>query len=45
VLREERLAITNKTARLSLGSLDLELLDERARTVLTLGQTDEVILP
>jgi cell division protein FtsB len=44
-LRAEREAIVNKTERLSTGSIDLDLLDERARKVLGLGRPDEIILP
>lgn len=44
-LQAERAEIANKTRRLSTGSLDLDLLDERARKVLGLGRPDEIIIP
>jgi cell division protein FtsB len=43
-LLAERARIANKTERLSLGSLDLELLDEQARKVLGLGRPDEILI-
>ena len=43
-LRAERAALANKTTRLSLETLDLELLDEQARKVLALGREDEVLI-
>lgn len=42
-LKADRAAIQNKTTRLSSGSLDLDLLDEQARKVLSLGRSDEII--
>ena len=44
-LRIERAGIENKTRRLSTDSLDLELLDEQARKVLSLARTDEILIP
>ncbi|MFQ8432340.1 FtsB family cell division protein [Amaricoccus sp. W119] len=43
-LRAERAALADKTRRLSTGSVDLELLDERARQVLGLARPDEIII-
>lgn len=43
-LKTERAAIQNKTLRLSSESLDLDLLDEQARKVLTLGRPDEIMV-
>ena len=43
-LQAERAAILNETRRLSVESLDLDLLDERARKVLGLGRPDEIII-
>lgn len=43
-LKEQRAAIQNRTARLSTETLDLDLLDERARKVLSLGRPDEIII-
>lgn len=37
--------ITNLTRRLSDEYLDLDLLDERARTVLGMARADEVLIP
>ncbi len=42
-LRDQRLALSNKTDRLSESPLDLELLDEQARKILGLARTDEII--
>lgn len=44
-LLEEVSEITNLTRRLSDEYLDLDLLDERARTVLGMARTDEVLIP
>jgi cell division protein FtsB len=43
-LQGDRVAIANKTRRLSVESLDPDLLDEQARKVLGLGRPDEIIL-
>lgn len=43
-LRAESAALANKTRRLSLEELDLELLDEQARKVLALGRSDEILI-
>ncbi len=43
-LRIERERVANKTRRLSTETLDLELLDERARVVLGLGRENEIII-
>lgn len=43
-LRVERAAVENKVRRLSTGSLDPDLLDERARSVLGLGREDEILI-
>ena len=43
-LRAEREALENKTTRLSEDSLDLDMLDERARAVLGLARGDEIII-
>ncbi len=43
-LRAERAEIENLTRRLSSASLDLDLLDERARGVLGLGRPDEIMI-
>ena len=40
----ERRRLENKVKRLSEASLDLDLLDERARTVLGLAREDEMIV-
>lgn len=44
LLEEEVSAMRNKTQRLSEGFLDLDLLDERARTVLGYARADELII-
>lgn len=44
-LKAEREAVANKVERLSTESLDLELLDEQARKVLSLARPDEIIIP
>lgn len=44
-LKAERAGIENKTRRLSTGSLDLDLLDEQARKVLSLARADEILIP
>jgi len=41
----ERARIENKTRRLSTESLDLDLLDEQARKVLSLARADEILIP
>jgi cell division protein FtsB len=43
-LRAERAAVENKTRRLSTETLDLDLLDERARKTLGLGRPDEILI-
>ncbi|MBM3481918.1 MAG: septum formation initiator family protein [Alphaproteobacteria bacterium] len=43
-LRAEHEAIEHKVARLKPESLDLDLLDERARAILNLSAPDEVVL-
>lgn len=43
-LEAERAAWANRTARLSESYLDLDLLDERARSVLGYARPDEIIL-
>jgi cell division protein FtsB len=43
-LRAERAALDNKVLRLSDVFLDLDLLDERARVVLGLARTDELVV-
>jgi cell division protein FtsB len=43
-LRAERAEIENLTRRLSSASLDLDLLDERARHVLGLARDGEIII-
>jgi cell division protein FtsB len=43
-LQAERAAILNETRRLSVETLDLDLLDEQARKVLGLGRPDEIII-
>jgi cell division protein FtsB len=43
-LQTERVRIANKTERLSIERLDLDLLDEQARKVLGLGRPDEIII-
>jgi cell division protein FtsB len=44
-LRAEVAALTNRTRRMSDDYLDLDLLDEQARSVLGLVRADEVVLP
>lgn len=44
-LKADRLTIENRAARLSTGSLDLDLLDQQARKVLGLARQDEVLIP
>jgi cell division protein FtsB len=44
-LQAERQTIENRVTRLSGPDLDLDLLDERARAVLTLGRRDELVIP
>ncbi|MEM8569924.1 MAG: septum formation initiator family protein [Pseudomonadota bacterium] len=44
-LVSERAELENKVRLLSNDSLDLDLLDERARKVLTLGSTNEIMVP
>ncbi len=44
-LRGEVAALTNKTRRMSDDYLDLDLLDEQARTVLGMVRADEVVIP
>jgi cell division protein FtsB len=43
-LEAERAAIANKVRRLATDTLDLDLLDERARAVLGLGHPDEIVI-
>ncbi|WP_414897413.1 FtsB family cell division protein [Rhodovulum sp. YEN HP10] len=43
-LEAELEAVSNKTRRLSDGYLDLDLLDERARSVLGLIRADEIVV-
>lgn len=43
-LRAERATLENKTRRLSTETLDLDLLDERARKTLGLGRPDEILI-
>jgi cell division protein FtsB len=43
-LQAERTEIANLTRRLSAESLDLDLLDERARHVLGLARADEILI-
>ncbi len=43
-LQAERAIISNKTRRLSVDYLDLDLLDEQARKVLGLARGDEIII-
>jgi cell division protein FtsB len=43
-LEAERSAISNKVRRMTAGSLDADLLDERARAVLGLTRPDELVL-
>lgn len=42
-LRKESAVLVNRTAILSTGSLDLDLLEEQSRKVLGLGRSDEII--
>jgi cell division protein FtsB len=44
-LKAEVAALTNRTRRMSDDYLDLDLLDEQARSVLGLVRTDEVVIP
>ena len=44
-LRREVAALANKTRRMSDDYLDLDLLDEQARSVLGLVRADEVVIP
>ena len=43
-LQADREAIENKTRRLSIETLDLDLLDEQARKTLGLGRGDEILI-
>ena len=43
-LKSLNAAARNKTSRLSDATLDLDLLDERARKVLGLGRADEIMI-
>ncbi|MEM0991195.1 MAG: septum formation initiator family protein [Pseudomonadota bacterium] len=43
-LRAERAALAEKVRRISEGYLDLELLDQQARTVLGLARPDELVI-
>jgi len=43
-LKSERILIANKTRGLSEETLDLDLLDERARSVLGLARADEILV-
>ena len=43
-IQEERAELANKVRRLSDRYLDLDLLDERARAVLGLVRTDEIVI-
>ena len=43
-LRAERQRMENLTSRLADGHLDLELLDERARSVLGYARSDEIVI-
>lgn len=43
-IAKQRDAMADKTRRLSVGSIDPDLLDEQARTVLGLGRIDEILL-
>lgn len=43
-LKAERAALENRVARMRPESLDLDLLDERARAVLNLSAPDEVVI-
>lgn len=44
-LKQEVTTLSNRTRRMSDGYLDLDLLDEQARSVLGLVRADEVIIP
>ena len=44
-LKAEVAALANRTRRMSDGFLDLDLLDEQARSVLGLVRPDEVVIP
>lgn len=44
-LKDEAAKMENLTRRLSDGYLDLDLLDERARNVLGLIRSDEIVIP
>jgi len=44
LLSEDRARLANKVARLRPDNLDLDLLDERARTVLGLARPDEIVI-
>ncbi len=44
LLRERRNKLENDTRRLGASSIDLDLLDERARSVLGIARTDEVLV-
>lgn len=44
LFQQQHTAIANKTSRLSITNLDLELLDEQARKVLGLGRADEILI-
>ncbi|MEM7710937.1 MAG: septum formation initiator family protein [Pseudomonadota bacterium] len=44
MLRAEVARMTDRTRRLSDDYLDLDLLDERARVVLGLARTDEIVI-
>ena len=44
-LRDEVASLGNKTRRMSDDYLDLDLLDEQARSVLGLVRADEVVIP
>jgi cell division protein FtsB len=43
-LEAERATIANRVRRLATDTLDLDLLDERARAVLGLGHPDEIVI-
>ncbi|MEM1344941.1 MAG: septum formation initiator family protein [Pseudomonadota bacterium] len=44
VIQSERARVENKVRRLTRAYLDLDLLDERARTVLGYVRTDDVVI-
>jgi cell division protein FtsB len=44
-LRAEVAALANRTRRMSDDYLDLDMLDEQARSVLGLVRADEVVIP